>query len=186
MDEKWLPVFGYEGFYEVSNRGRVRSIHREGIYAGRWRPCRMTFPARDMRLSTQSGGYKYCTLRLPDQEPVKHLIHRLVMRAFVGTPPADRYQVNHIDGIKENNHLDNLEYCSAQENLLHLTRTLKRKIGGAGGYSKLTKEQALSVLTDKRTLKAIAADYGVTLQAIWLIRKGKNWPHLQPALEVHA
>lgn len=181
MDEKWLPVVGFEGFYEVSDSGRVRSIHREGIYAGRWKPAKMTFPAREMRISTSPTGYKYLALRLPNQPAVKHLVHRLVMRAFVGEPAEDRPQVNHIDGCKANNSVGNLEYCSASENLLHLTKTLKKKIGGAGGYSKLTEAQALSVISDKRTLKAIAADYGVTLQAIWLIKKGKNWSHLQGA-----
>jgi hypothetical protein len=101
------------------------------------------------------------------------------MRSFIGEPTPDKPQVNHIDGDKANNNLANLEYCSSKENLLHLTRVLKRKIGGAGGYSKLTESQAKAVISDKRMLKEIAKDFGISLQAVWLIQHGKNWAHLQ-------
>lgn len=179
MDEQWLPVVGYEGFYEVSNTGRVRALARSGERAGRWRRCVMHFPEREMKISTSTGGYKYLSLKLPDRPSTKYLLHRLVMRAFVGEPAAG-YQVNHKDGDKANNNLANLEYCTAQENLIHLTRTLKRKIGGSGGYSKLTETQARAILADKRILREIAADYGISLQAVWNLQNGKTWAHLQP------
>lgn len=179
MDEQWLPVVGYEGLYEISNLGFVRALERKGVYAGRWRPTEMTFPARPMRLSQTRAGYKYVALKQPNGKSIKFLVHRLVMRAFVGEPPRDRPQVNHIDGTKANNVVSNLEYCSAQENLLHLTKVLKKKIGGAGGYSKLTGDQARAVIADTRILKHVAADYGVSLQTIWMIRNGKTWGHLR-------
>lgn len=179
MDEIWIPVVGYEGFYEVSNAGRVRSIERKGLYRGRWKDTEMLFRAKDMKVSTTKTGYCYLALKLPNEKSIKYLLHRIVMRAFVGASTADRPQVNHIDGDKANNNLSNLEYCSSQENLLHLTRVLKRKIGGSGGYSKLTEDQAKAVISDKRTLKAIGDEYGISLQAVWYIQKGKNWAHLQ-------
>jgi len=179
MDEVWLPVVDHEGLYEISDHGRVRSIERTGLYAGRWRPTVMTFPAIDMAINTTRAGYKYVSLKKPNGPSVKFLLHRLVMRAFAGEPTPEQPQVNHKDGCKANNRIGNLEYCSAKENILHLTRVLKRKRGGSGGYSKLTEEQARAVVEDPRILRLIAADYGVTAQAIHLIKSGKNWAHLQ-------
>lgn len=179
MTEQWRPIPGYEGYYEVSDTGRVRASNRTGTYRGRWGLMVMNFPAREMRICTTPTGYQYVALKRPNEKSIKHLLHRLVMLAFAGEPPSDRPQVNHIDGVKANNHRPNLEYCSASENLLHLTKVLKRKIGGAGGYSKLTEAQARSVISDPRTLKEIAKDYGVSFQAIGYIKAGKNWSHLQ-------
>lgn len=178
MDENWVPVVGYEGFYEVSKHGAVRSLPRSRIIKWRDRDVCRTVPARAMSIGHTQLGYQYVNLRLPDQKGVKALVHRLVMRAFVGVPPEGRFQVNHINGIKSDNQLENLEYCSSQENLLHLTRVLKRKIGGAGASAKLSPDQVLSIFSDPRQLKAIAADYAVSFQAIWLIKKGRNWGHL--------
>lgn len=178
MDEVWRDVRGHEGLYEVSSHGRVRSFERRGVYAGRYRPTMMVFPAIDMRICTTRNGYKYVALKKPNGPSIKYSLHRLVMAAHVGDPPEGRGQVNHIDGDKANNHLENLEYCSAQENLLHLTRCLGRKRGGSGAKSKLTEAQAISVLRDGRILREIAAEYGVSIQAIHHIKSGRNWAHL--------
>lgn len=181
MDERWLPVVGYEGLYEISDAGSVRALERKGLYAGRWRPTHMTFPARMMRICETRAGYKYIALKHPNGKSVKYLLHRLVMRAFVGDPPDEKAQVNHIDGNKANNSVANLEYCTAKENLLHLTKVLKRKVGGSGAWSKLNPDQVMAIRADKRILREIAADYGVTMQAIWYVQKGRNWAHLAPA-----
>lgn len=185
--EEWRFVVGYEGFYEISNKGNLRALERKGIYQGRWNSkSKMTFRARDMKICSTPTGYQYAAIKRPNEKSVKHLIHRLVMQAFIGSPSADRFQVNHKNGIKADNRLENLEYCSASENLLHLTHVLKRKIGGAGGRSKLTKEQAISILSDNRALKEIGADYGITLQAVWLLKNKKNWKHLHRELDDQA
>ena len=178
MHEEWRPVVGYEGYYEVSSTGRVRNLGRETFHEGRWGPTITRFPAQEMRICATPAGYQYVALKLPNQKSVKYLVHRLVMRAFVGEFPADQPQVNHKDGVKANNHLENLEFSSSYENLRHCIDTLGKKRGEGTGTAKVTEEQARAVKSDQRILREVAADYGITLQAVWLIRKGRNWSHV--------
>lgn len=99
--EEWRPVVGYEGRYEVSNRGRLRGPH--------WGVVK----ARNNR------GYRAVTLvDSPHGGRKTYSVHRLVMAAFVGPCPVDK-QVNHIDGNKSNNYIENLEYVTQTENVRH-------------------------------------------------------------------
>jgi hypothetical protein len=178
MGERWMPVVGYEDWYEVSDIGRVRSLHREGVYPGRWGLSKMTFPAREMRICVSTTGYRYLALKRPNEKAVKHLVHRLVLRAFLGDAPTDRPQVNHRDGDKSNNCLTNLEYASSAENLNHCIRVLGKKRGESAGNAKLTEAQVRAIRVDRRMLREIAADHGVSLQTIWKIQKGEAWAHV--------
>lgn len=172
--EQWRPVVGYEGLYEISDHGKVRSLYREGKYMARWGLANMRFPAKDLSISKTRNGYCYVSLS-KDGRQRKDLIHRIVMRAFVG---ESGLQVNHKDGIKENNDLRNLEYCTPGENLRHCIEILGKKRGTGSGSAKFTESDIPKIRADTRTLKAIAADYGVTLQAIHLVKSRKNWGHI--------
>lgn len=100
--EIWMPVLGYEGLYEASNMGRIRSLnyHREG---------------RVVVLSV-SHSRKYDRIGLSKNGVVKHYsVHRLVWEAFNG-PIPEGMQVNHIDENKRNNSLDNLNLMTPSEN----------------------------------------------------------------------
>jgi hypothetical protein len=175
-EELWRPVVGYEGLYEVSNHGAVRSMRRTGIYRGRWGDAKMVFPGRNMRVSTDLAGYQYVKLKKPNL-PGKHcLCHRLVLAAYVGEPPL--LQVNHKDGDKKNNFVDNLEYCTAAQNLRHCIDVLGKKRGEGSGTSKLKEVDIPLIRADPRILREIAKDYGVTLQAIWYVKKKRNWGHV--------
>jgi len=173
--EKWLPVVGYEGLYEVSNNGYVRALYREGIYKARWGMAKMNFPAKILKLSKNTNGYNYVSLS-KNSNHRKYLIHRLVLIAFVGESDL---QCNHKDGNKENNNLYNLEFCTNQENSLHSTRVLKQKIGELNGKAKLKYDDIKNIRSDNRILREIAKDYGVTLQAIHHIKIGKTWSHVK-------
>jgi len=173
MSEEWKSVVGYEGLYEVSNLGKVRALYRIAEHNARWGMTKMTFPARELKICIAINGYCYVKLR-KDNKSHHNLIHRLVMRAFVGISDLE---VNHKDGIKTNNNLENLEYCTSQENQIHCCRILKKKIGEANGHAKLKQADIEKIRNDKRFLREIAADYGVTLQAIHHVKSGKNWGH---------
>jgi hypothetical protein len=98
------------------------------------------------------------------------------MQAFIG---QSKLQVNHKDGIKTNNKLSNLEYCTSQENLRHCIDILGKKRGeGTGKASKLKEADIPKIRADTRLLREIAADYGVTTQAICLVKTRKNWGHV--------
>ena len=106
MKEEWRPIKGYEGLYEVSNMGRVKSFHsgKEIIISA----------------SNDYAGYKAVTLAKRTHKRVR--VHRLVAEAFVPNP-MNLSVVNHLDGDKKNNNVYNLEWCSAKENANHAIKT---------------------------------------------------------------
>lgn len=121
--EVWKDVVGYEGLYQVSNLGRVRSFERKG-----------TFTKIKVQ-ETVKGGYKRVNL-YKNGRLKKMLVHRLVAEAFLGTPDKDM-QVNHINGIVDDNRLENLEWVTVKENANHKTTVLNKKPRGvyrAGKY----------------------------------------------------
>lgn len=108
MKEEWKAVPEYEGLYEASNYGRIRSLARK------------TTSGRVLKQYVNSvNGYCYVSLS-KDNVIKQKRVHRLVYHAFTGTNPPGRYDKNatidHIDGDKTNNKLDNLEMCTQSEN----------------------------------------------------------------------
>lgn len=104
--EAWKGIEGYEGIYEVSDRGRVRNIKRGG---------------RLMSLVKVTHGYIAVTLHKQGKQKM-YLVHRLVAKAFI-TNPKNKPQVNHKDGVKTNNSAENLEWVTSHENLEHARNT---------------------------------------------------------------
>lgn len=173
-NERWLPVVGYEGLYEVSDHGRIRSLYREGEYMARWGIAKMRFPAKELSVCKTPTGYCYVGMS-KDGVARKDLLHRIVMRAFEGESDL---QVNHKDGVKENNNLSNLEYCTSAENLRHCREVLGKRRGSWVGNSKFIESDIPIIRADTRPIKEIAKQYGVTYQAIHHIKSRKNWGHL--------
>jgi len=111
--EIWKPVVGYEGLYEVSNKGNVRSIPHKGknnrIYGGVQR-----------KQGTNIWGYKHVVLNKDNTEKTK-TVHRMVAEAFIPNP-GNLPCVNHKDEDKTNNTIENLEWCSYQYNSIFGTK----------------------------------------------------------------
>lgn len=104
MKEIWRDVKGYEGLYQVSNLGEVRSLPRNGTIN----------KIRIIKKFTDKYGYLYVSLNKCNQKKKKKL-HRLIAEAFIPNP--NNYPVvNHIDENKKNNNIDNLEWCSVKYN----------------------------------------------------------------------
>lgn len=111
MEEEWRDIPNYEGLYQVSNLGRVKSLARKTNQTNKNRHVKEKILCQ----RKQKYGYKEVTLR-NNNKRVHHRVHRLVMLAFVG---SSKLPVNHIDGNKSNNIVSNLEYCTYQENTIH-------------------------------------------------------------------
>ncbi len=119
--EQWLPIPGYEGLYEVSNMGRVRSLprkHRNPLVNGF-----STKPGRIMRLHMNKKRIRYLFLVLTKNGVKKNnYVHRLVALAFVPGRGGQALEVNHINGVKFDNRAVNLEWVSNKENVRHAFR----------------------------------------------------------------
>lgn len=106
MDEVWKPVVGYEGRYEVSNFGKVRSLDTFVVYSnGRSR----VHKGRVLKQET-NHGYKRVVLVDVDKEKSHKRVHRLVAEAFIPNTNSKPY-INHIDHNKQNNCIENLEWA---------------------------------------------------------------------------
>jgi hypothetical protein len=111
--ELWTSIPGYEGFYEISNFGNVRSLTRFVPY-GRYRG--MTYTGKDLK---QFISGKYLSVKLSRAGVTKTTYtHELVLLAFEGVRPEmiDRCEIRHLDGDKFNNVLSNLKYGTTKEN----------------------------------------------------------------------
>jgi hypothetical protein len=169
--ENWRPVVGWEGFYEVSDHGRVRSIPRVVPRAGTrivslaagHQPVtldRLT-PGRVLSQRRKRHGFMAVALSRDGQSWTVG-VHRLVLQAFTGPCPPGHMAV-HRNGDKTSNHLSNL--CWAP-------RSYNR------GKGKLSESQVRQIKADTRTHREIAADHGIDPSYAWKIRAGKarHWP----------
>lgn len=113
-EERWLPIPGYEGFYEVSGHGRVRSLNRTILRSdGVWQPCR----GRVLRPGGSNGpGHLFVNLCGMDKRHRVHWVHRLVLQAFVGPCPTGKMCCHWDDGPK-NNRLSNLRWDTRSKNV---------------------------------------------------------------------
>lgn len=113
--ELWRPVAVAPGSYAVSNKGRLKRIpHHRVDKEGRqyWLPARLLKPIVD-----KDGYYSYTLSICGKMKPFR--AHRLVLAAFSPCDDMDNLQVNHINGVKNDNRLENLEWCTASENMRH-------------------------------------------------------------------
>lgn len=106
-------------------------------------------------------------------------VHRLLMETFNPIENSKKLQVNHIDGNKTNNHIDNLEWCTRNENLRHAFKIgLERNDGERNPSHKLKEKDVIDIcerLKNKETLEAIAKDYYVTKGCIAHIKQKRTW-----------
>jgi predicted XRE-type DNA-binding protein len=171
MEEIWVDVIGYEGLYQVSNFGRVKSLDR--IINSRKRKGKILSNNK-----TNGNGYIICTLCKNDTQ-INHYVHRLVASAFC-KKECDTFIVNHIDSNIKNNRSDNLEWISAFENVHHyIKKGRKTDTGTNSPNTKLTEVdlEKIRFLLKNTKLKQheIAKQFNVAQTTISRIKLGKTF-----------
>jgi len=159
--KEWRDIPGYEGLYKVSNFGEVYSSYKKKLLT----------PVKN------SGYHSFNLHKNKSGKIIK--AHRIVMEAFKG---KSSLTINHINGVKTDNRLENLEYCSHRDNLLHAFRLgLKCCKGENNSQNKLVEEDVHcihSLLKQGMLQKDIAKKFNVSVPTISDIKRGHTWRHL--------
>jgi hypothetical protein len=139
MEEIWKAIEGYDGIYEVSNLGRVRSLDRNvpALNNKTGEICDYFRKGRILKQRKVLGGYLAVQLNNAERERINAFVHRLVAKAFV---PGyfEGADVNHKDEDKHNNRADNLEWCDRQYNINYGTGKWRREKFNARPVEQLT------------------------------------------------
>lgn len=122
--EEWRPVLDWEGFYEVSNLGKIRSLDR-WIINKRENGVQSKYLQRGrlLKIGIYRNGYQYVRLSFNGAAKAR-LVHRIVALAFLGNPTAPANHVNHKNGNKSDNRPENLEWVTPSENHRHRVHVL--------------------------------------------------------------
>lgn len=158
-------INGFEN-YLVTENGEIYSLPK------RTRKCKMK-----LTQTKQSNGYLRVDL-CRNGEIKRKLVHRLVAEAYLPNY-ENKPQVNHINGIKYDNRLENLEWNTASENQLHAVNSgLRSAKGSKNSQSKLNERQVIAIRKSKKSLKELSNEYSVSMTTISEIRNNRIWTHI--------
>jgi len=165
--EIWKSIKGFENEYEISNLGNLRSKDR--FVKHYIKDANRFYKGQSKKVRLGNDGYYKCTLK-KDSKRYDFRVHRLVAEAFIINIESECY-VNHINGIKTDNRIENLEWCSASENVIHAV-----KIGLI--KTKINDIEAIKIHYSKLSNRKLANEYNVNSSIIWRIKNKKAYKHL--------
>jgi len=167
VEEIWKDIKGYEKLYQISNLGKVKSF------------CRSK--ERILKIGIRPDGYEQIFLCMHYSR--KHyFVHRLVALHFLKNP-ENKPEINHKNGIKTNNCVDNLEWVTHKENMHHaILNGLENKRGEAHPNVKLTWENVIEIKTllqSKVSCDTIANKYNVSIPTVYAIKNKHAWNYTE-------
>lgn len=163
-NEIWKDIIGYEGLYQVSNLGKVKSLGR--FRSNQWKVTKRWTPESILSIQLTVDGYESLKLT-KNGKSIRHRVHRLVALNFISNP-ENKLQVNHINGVKTDNRVENLEWNTQFENQLHACKNGLKKI-------KLSESDIIKIRSDNRIISEIANDFNITFQTVSEIKNRKIW-----------
>lgn len=175
--EEWRDVPEWEGFYQVSSLGRVRSMDRVVTQRSRWGIQNRTMRGKLLKLNSCTNQYLSVSLSKPGEKPKLCLVHRLVAFAFHGNPPTG-HEVCHANGIRTDNRSINLRWDSRSLNHKDKLKHGTDSRGEKNGMCKLNAQEILEIRSSTLTLKELSGKYGVSQGTLSQIRSFKSWKWL--------
>jgi hypothetical protein len=176
--EVWKDIKGFEGLYQVSNLGNVKSLERI-YYSGEYYNIKKLCKTIILKGGKDRYGYIYVKFN-KNKSRKNFYIHRLVIEHFLRKIPKG-LTVNHIDGNKLNNAHSNLEICTSKENRAHAIKLgLVNVVGEKNPRAKLTTEDVLLIrsLKDKKTVRELQSMFTIGEDQIRRILKRQAWKHI--------
>lgn len=170
--EQWKDIDAYEGMYQVSSHGRVRSLDRKD-HRGRFWKGRIL-----KQVKIKSGYYQVTLLKIGKQKQIG--VHRLVALAFVPNENKPKI-INHKDGNKTNNFASNLEWVTVSENTKHAYDMDLINKGEKHHKAKLQNEQVIEIkkrIQQGECYASMAREFGVDRSVISAIKIGRIWTHI--------
>ena len=174
--EQWKDISGFEGMYQVSDTGQVRSLDR---FDDRGRHLK----GRVLSQGSGTKGYKMTVLSKLGVHTTRNT-HRFVAKAFIPNPD-NLPSVNHMDGNKQNNHVSNLEWVTQKENIRHAMNTGLTDISGEKNNKAVLTEEDVRMIrkiyisgSQEFGQVALGRKFGVSPNTIGFIVKGKTWKHV--------
>ena len=173
MKEKWMPIKNYEGFYEVSDKGRVRSLDR---YVNGKHKNKAFRKGRVLKLEKVQAGYYRVELQKNGFKE-RLFVHRLVADSFIPNP-HNKPQVNHINSMRDDNIVYNLEWVTPKENIIHGVEYGNIKYGEKHHLAKLSEEEVKEIFELKESgakPKEIAERLKRNVSTVGNVYYGKAW-----------
>lgn len=174
----WIEINGYEGYYCINEIGTIKSLERV---------IKINYGTDNFRLikekiikeSTDKNGYLLTKLSINGIRKT-YKVHRLVASHFIDNP-NNKPEVNHKNGIKDDNRVENLEWSTSKENSIHARETGLTHVGEKIYCSKLTNDDVLNIVklrNEGKKLKEISMLYPVGFKTISKIVNGDRWSHI--------
>lgn len=164
--EIWKDIKGYENRYQVSNLGRIKSLPKNGR-------------KEELILKPQPLKTGYLSIDLCKDSKTKKLsIHRIVAKTFIENT-FNKEEVNHINGLKTDNRVENLEWNTKSENQKHSIRIgLRSAKGIKNSQVKLKEEEVLIIYNSLEKYNILSEKYNVSISTISDIKRGYSWVHI--------
>lgn len=188
--EVWADIKEVSG-YQVSSFGRVRSVERIQPFTSRTGELTSKrYKGKILNTYTDKKGYTYARFGRGSKS---YKVHRLVAKAYLPPPtqelidsctnPMNGVEVNHIDGVKTNNHIDNLEWCNGKYNAIHASELGLRyqPIGTKNPKAKLDEYKVLEIRARRAAgegADSLSVAYQVSIATIYKVCTKEIWPHV--------
>jgi hypothetical protein len=176
--EIWKDIPGYEGRYQVSDQGRIKSLARMVPYE-RWGEGEKLIKERIRKPHPGRHGYLSLIVKGLDRKARTIKVHLAVLEAFVGPRPSGMHGC-HGPGGQQDNRLVNLRWDTAKANNADKVRDGTHQVGERNPAAKLTAPQVLELRTKlaSKTLKALAEEYGISIATVHNIKTRRIWAHV--------